>query len=163
MGRLPIPGPFARRSHAARAPLGRHSRAARHSAPLGPRRNEPDRDDVLKARWPPAHMRSARTSAPEDLQRDRINVDGADFACPVGDDLAAHVCHRVLEGAGFPQEENAEVKAAVMARDVLLGCSRTQGGGDTFDAVQAPFPLIWGRCRGRHGFHQHAPAAPAEG
>lgn len=75
----------------------------------------------------------------KDLQRDRINVDGADFACPVGDDLAAHVCHRVLEGAGFPQEENAEVKAAVMARDVLLGCSRTQGGGDTFDAVQVLF------------------------
>merc|ERR1719253_2218450 len=85
------------------------------------------------------HREPSLRQALKDLQRERIRVDGRDFAGPSGDEFMAHLVDRILQAAGRPSGEEAEVKAAVLARDALLSCSRTRGGGDTLEAVRLLF------------------------
>jgi len=85
------------------------------------------------------HRIPTLSQAMKDVSRENVTVDGLEFHCPGGDELAAHIMSRVLEVAGHPDDEYAEVKAAVLSRDVLFSCSRTQGGGDTFEAVRLLF------------------------
>lgn len=82
----------------------------------------------------------------KDIKRETVEVDKEVFTSPGGedsdcsaDDLAAYLVSRILQGARHPEDDNADVKAAVLARDVLMTCSRTRGGGDTYFTVKLLF------------------------
>eukprot|EP00929_Paragymnodinium_shiwhaense_P009348 TRINITY_DN113486_c0_g1_i1.p1 TRINITY_DN113486_c0_g1~~TRINITY_DN113486_c0_g1_i1.p1 ORF type:complete len:901 (-),score=183.87 TRINITY_DN113486_c0_g1_i1:352-3054(-) len=84
--------------------------------------------------------------ANKDLRRDAVSVDGRLFDQPDCEHLASEIAALLLEGlrhntrsSGQADEEMADAKAVVLARDVLLNCSRTQGGGDTLDALMRFF------------------------
>jgi len=70
----------------------------------------------------------------KDLQRDKVVVDGRMFQCPTLEDVGTDVVLRLLDGIndGTP---DMFLKAVALAKDVLVSCSRTQGNGDTYDAV----------------------------
>lgn len=77
----------------------------------------------------------------KDLKRDQVMVENVLFNCPRGDDLAISVAKHIVKalGAQAKEDDQAQAKATVLARDVILSCSRTEGGGDTIDAVSLLF------------------------
>lgn len=80
--------------------------------------------------------------AGKDLGRDTVKVEGHVFSCPRTDDLAIAVARHILRKVrreGCCDSDGLDAKAIVMARDVILSCSRSEGGGDTFDALRFLF------------------------
>jgi len=87
--------------------------------------------------------------ANKDLLRDCVNLDGRILQLPrvddphlaAADDIATEVLLRILKWArqARPEDELLETKAMMIARDVALRCSRTDGNGDTLEAVEELF------------------------
>mmetsp|Transcript_61349 Transcript_61349/g.182752 ORF Transcript_61349/g.182752 Transcript_61349/m.182752 type:complete len:807 (-) Transcript_61349:138-2558(-) len=79
--------------------------------------------------------------AQKDLTRDCVLLDSRMLQCPSVDDLAADVVLRLLKGTKGMRcaEEYADEKALLLARDVVVFCSRSTTSGDIFEAVQELF------------------------
>jgi len=77
----------------------------------------------------------------KDLSRDNVMVETREFNCPRGDDLAIVIARNIVKALTktAKEDELAEAKATVLARDAILSCSRSEGGGDTFDALNLLF------------------------
>mmetsp|Transcript_18576 Transcript_18576/g.34344 ORF Transcript_18576/g.34344 Transcript_18576/m.34344 type:complete len:829 (+) Transcript_18576:43-2529(+) len=89
-----------------------------------------------------AYEPASLEQAGKDLGRDTVKVEGHVFSCPRTDDLAIAVARHILRKVnreGRCDSDGLDAKAIVMARDVILSCSRSEGGGDTFDALRFLF------------------------
>mmetsp|Transcript_49779 Transcript_49779/g.115538 ORF Transcript_49779/g.115538 Transcript_49779/m.115538 type:complete len:783 (+) Transcript_49779:41-2389(+) len=83
--------------------------------------------------------------AQKDLTRDAVSLDGRALRQPTAEDLMTDVLLRLLKWArakspgGGNSRTDLESRALLLARDVVLNCSQTEGTGDVLDAVRELF------------------------
>lgn len=77
----------------------------------------------------------------KDLRRDKVSLDGRLLKQPSALDLVADVALRLLQWTRprRPDDSQLETKVFHFAREIVSRCSRTDGNGDTLDAVRLLF------------------------
>mmetsp|Transcript_25442 Transcript_25442/g.72946 ORF Transcript_25442/g.72946 Transcript_25442/m.72946 type:complete len:804 (-) Transcript_25442:36-2447(-) len=106
----------------------REGKAAAEAGPLEP--------EAQRRQW-----EQDLAQAQKDLTRDCITLESRTLTRPNVDELAADVILRLLKWVSESRcgEESADEKALLLARDVVVHCSRSTTNGDIFDAVQELF------------------------